>query len=222
MTPVVIAAAGIGSRLNSVIPKPLFPVCGEPNIGRLLRAISKVGLPVSIVLGHRAHDIKNYIEGLEFDLDIVYYLNSEYKLNSPMSSYKFGATIAQESFGDSNDLSIIICADLVISELNLIQFLTLANTKKLAGVSVIRTKTGLGINTDTKGLITEIDTNTNLKFEWGNFASVSTSKLLRSDEKLLSSFVKQNLPYASFITECIDIDTPDDVIIAESLISQIL
>jgi choline kinase len=218
MTFIVIAAAGKGERLNSSTPKPLYPIKGVPNIRRLLESISVTGLPVSIVLGYRSEEIGNYINDLNISSKIYIANNYKFAETSPMDSYKIGA----KTFLGANNISetrcIIICADLVLTHKNLIDFFSIATKTDVAGVSRIRSKSGIGAELNAQGELIRLSSSISQGFEWGNFASVNSTLLLNSNHKLLSELISEKLPIKSFLCDCIDIDTQEDVKIAETLI----
>lgn len=214
---IVIAAAGLGSRLQSPIPKPLYPVGGIPNLQRLIEVCMLTESPVTIVLGHKAKEIQGWIcdFGAESYVSTVY--NPLYLTEPPMTSYKMGAHKAVTNSNNNDENIVILCADLVIRPESLASFLEIAKHDELAGVSYVRSLSGLTTKIE-NNMIVQITESTFGTYEWGNFLSIKAKTLLNSREPLLSSLVSKLLPFPAFITSCIDIDTPDDVFIAENLI----
>lgn len=212
---IVIAAAGLGSRLKSHIPKPLYPIRGIPNLQRLIDAAKVADCPINIVLGHRAKEIEAWIFRFNKEPSITVSYNSRYLTDPPMISYQLGAFSGLSESNSLNDFVAVLCADLVIEPKSLISFLTLAKENELAGVSDVRSSSGLTTVLE-KDMIIDINSSREGMYEWGNFLSIHSQTLLQSREPLMSSLVSKHLPFPAFITSCIDIDTPSDVLAAES------
>ncbi|HEX7672385.1 MAG TPA: NTP transferase domain-containing protein, partial [Polyangiaceae bacterium] len=59
ITRAIVLAAGLGSRLQSDIPKPLRAVSGVPLLVRVLRTLEDVGIKEAvIILGHQGETIR--------------------------------------------------------------------------------------------------------------------------------------------------------------------
>ena len=60
----IILAAGKGTRMKSVVPKVLHPVCGKPIIQYVLDVAKALGsLKTYVVLGYKSEVVKNALEG---------------------------------------------------------------------------------------------------------------------------------------------------------------
>jgi bifunctional N-acetylglucosamine-1-phosphate-uridyltransferase/glucosamine-1-phosphate-acetyltransferase GlmU-like protein len=58
----LILAAGKGTRMRSILPKPLVPFFGAPIVSHLVTAFHQAGIPdVHLVIGHEAELVKNTI-----------------------------------------------------------------------------------------------------------------------------------------------------------------
>lgn len=68
----VILAAGQGSRMNSDLPKVLFPACGKPMIHHVVTALNAAGVDrCVVVVGYRADLVQDSLDsffGIEFAL----------------------------------------------------------------------------------------------------------------------------------------------------------
>lgn len=68
----VVLAAGKGTRMQSDLPKVLFPVCDRPMIHFVLNALSEAGVTRQIVVvGHRADDVRRELAKRDGELDFV-------------------------------------------------------------------------------------------------------------------------------------------------------
>ena len=70
----MILAAGLGTRLlplTETTPKPLFPVAGEPVLGRMIRASARAGCDGVVVNLHHLHEkIEAYLAGNDFGIRV--------------------------------------------------------------------------------------------------------------------------------------------------------
>jgi bifunctional UDP-N-acetylglucosamine pyrophosphorylase / glucosamine-1-phosphate N-acetyltransferase len=58
----VILAAGLGKRMKSTLPKVLHPICGEPMIDHVLRAVREAGVEkIYVVTGHMGEQVQAHI-----------------------------------------------------------------------------------------------------------------------------------------------------------------
>jgi histidinol-phosphate aminotransferase len=75
ITRAIVLAAGLGSRLQSDIPKPIREVSGVPLLVRVLRTLEDVGIQEAvIVLGHRGEQIRRTLQatpGIGLELRFV-------------------------------------------------------------------------------------------------------------------------------------------------------
>ena len=66
----IVLAAGKGTRMESDLPKVLFPVCGKPMIRWVLECLGRAGIDqVALVVGYRADLIQDELsnfDGIEF------------------------------------------------------------------------------------------------------------------------------------------------------------
>lgn len=58
----IVLAAGQGTRMRSVLPKPLHPVCGRPMVSLVIDTISDLdAVQVCVVVGHGGDDVVNAV-----------------------------------------------------------------------------------------------------------------------------------------------------------------
>lgn len=71
----VVLAAGKGTRMQSEMPKVLFPVLGRPMIQYVLDALRQVGVrKIVVVVGYRADDVRLALQGQD---DLVFVEQTE-------------------------------------------------------------------------------------------------------------------------------------------------
>lgn len=218
MSFVIFAAAGLGSRLNSSMPKPLFPIGGKPNIQRLLNITESLALPSCVVLGHRGKEIQEFVESLNLITPTYFVTNENYRSTSPMDSYKIGVNLMVEKGFNSGEFAFVVCADLVIKDNDFLKFLSTTHEGELAGVSTVRSSSGLAVRLNEQMQFERTIIDSTLAHEWGNFARVQIDSFRNANTRLLSEYIVSRSPCDAFVSKCIDIDTPADVMLAESLL----
>jgi NDP-sugar pyrophosphorylase family protein len=85
---VVIAAAGMGSRLGHGIPKCLVEIAGETLIGAQLRLLSAVP-DVRVVVGYREEAVIDSVRSSRSD--VIFVRNPRFRETSTQDSYAMGA-----------------------------------------------------------------------------------------------------------------------------------
>lgn len=88
----VILAAGLGSRLNGGVPKPLVEVGGRPLLAHALQQARAAGCGrVVVVLGNRAEQIRGYLESGTWGVEIEVAYNARYDAPNGVSLLTVGA-----------------------------------------------------------------------------------------------------------------------------------
>lgn len=87
ITRAIVLAAGLGSRLQSDIPKPIREVRGVPLLVRVLRTLEDVGIQEAvIVLGHRGEQIRRTLQSTPgIGLELRFVENPRYQAKNGVS-----------------------------------------------------------------------------------------------------------------------------------------
>jgi NDP-sugar pyrophosphorylase family protein len=105
----MILAAGLGTRLlpaTKTIPKPLFPILGEPVIGRMILDLVRSGCTKIVInVHHLADDVKSFVLSRNWGAEIVL-------VHEPVLLGTGGA-IANAASHFCNDSFIVVNADIV-------------------------------------------------------------------------------------------------------------
>lgn len=59
---IIILAGGKGTRMNSELPKVLFPVAGQPMIERVVSVIEELKIKPVLVVGYKKEEVKDYLK----------------------------------------------------------------------------------------------------------------------------------------------------------------
>jgi CDP-L-myo-inositol myo-inositolphosphotransferase len=86
----LILAAGDGTRIKSVVPKILLPLCGVPLIQRTILTLKDAGITdIIIIVGFKEDVVKNYLgDGSKYGVNISYATNGEYERENGTSILK--------------------------------------------------------------------------------------------------------------------------------------
>jgi len=96
----VILAAGRSTRFKTKKSKLVHTICGRPMLMYPVRALEALGIPMTVVLGHQADEIKNVVDG-EGVKNISYVVQKE-QLGTGNA-----VACAMESFGGAEDILIM-------------------------------------------------------------------------------------------------------------------
>jgi len=131
---VIILAAGVGSRMNSDLPKALQSIAGKPMLIHLLDTVFKLNLnKIHIVIGHLAEQIQNQIQ--------LNYAESKLnkKINFVMQTEQLGTAhaVKQAISYINSDLTLVLYADVPLISIEVLQnLINLAQKQSLALLSV--------------------------------------------------------------------------------------
>ena len=71
-TAVIVLAAGLGTRMNSILPKVLHPVAGRPMILKLLDSLIQIDPDrIVLVIGPDMESVSDAIEAAGYNFEIV-------------------------------------------------------------------------------------------------------------------------------------------------------
>lgn len=127
---VVIAAAGLGSRLGHGIPKCLVEVNGQTVIERQLKLLAPIG-DIRVVVGYMEQAVIDAVRRI--NEDVIFVRNPRYRETTTQDSYALGAHDISGSY-------LFLDGDIVFDSTSLSKFLEFAATKQLAiGVTAAKT-----------------------------------------------------------------------------------
>ena len=67
----VVLAAGRSSRFKTNKSKLLYSVCGQPMILYPIKLLEKMGIPITVVVGYQADELKKIISDAGVEVDYV-------------------------------------------------------------------------------------------------------------------------------------------------------
>lgn len=220
----VIAAAGLGRRMNTSTPKCLAELEGMPNLVRWLTAIPHSKFRTVLVVGYESHKVVERISAYRQGVLIVE--NKQFAQSSALDSYKLGIA----SFLDNCDPAehaafldkpaMIICGDLVMKEIDM-QKLFEAKDEEFCGISPVATSGATSVQLCEDGShIIEISENREERatWFWGNYGNIKAKTILGTKGSFLRDVARANLPIKAVKTQSTDYDTIQDLVIAQKLL----
>ena len=212
--PIVIAAAGLGSRLGHGKPKTLVEVGGRTIMERLLNDCLADEKDIRIVVGYQEQDVVNH--ALSIRKDIIFIRNPDYRDSTASHSYALAARAIRGSM-------IIMDGDLLIRPESWQAFATAApqssqasssRERSLIGVTPSKTQDAVFVRTkgDAKtGLVIEEFTRTEKHaYEWCGMACVDKS-VFEIGKNFVYECIAPNLPLPAFVLDIAEVDTPSDL-----------
>ncbi|MHC4741862.1 MAG: bifunctional UDP-N-acetylglucosamine diphosphorylase/glucosamine-1-phosphate N-acetyltransferase GlmU [Planctomycetota bacterium] len=99
----VILAAGVSSRMNTMMPKVLHEVCGRPMLAYVLDACREVGVNrIYVVVGFSADQVKERFQGYE---------NVEWVVQEEQLGTAHAVLCCQEHLRDFEGQTLVLCGD---------------------------------------------------------------------------------------------------------------
>lgn len=215
MAPIIISAAGIGSRLGLNLPKCLVAIHEHCLIDYQLAALPS-DADVRMVVGFREHDVMNHVNARWPNITFV--RNPHYATTSNTYSITLAARLLSGPY-------IIIDGDLLLDVDSLNAFLDAANTaeESLIGVTPRTTEEAVGVAIE-DGLITQFlragDPGYEAtQYEWSGVAYLK-GVTMTSDVGYVYEVLRRHLPLAAHRIHCLEIDTPRDMSQAMQAVGQ--
>ncbi len=205
---VIINAAGTGTRLGLNSPKSMVSVNGVSLIHRQLRQLEFLE-NITVVVGFRGRDLVDHIWDFRRDVKIV--INHDYLNTGTAASLVLGASSATERV-------ISLDGDLLIQDNDLTSFVQ--QEVNLVGIARQKSKLPVLVEVDNDKAITmgfEVES----EFEWTGLVNLEKNVALTLGTKHVFSGLNAHLPISAVQINCVEIDEPEDILLAESWLSEI-
>ncbi|MEQ2654760.1 NTP transferase domain-containing protein [Desulfovibrio piger] len=196
---IVIACAGIGSRLGLGTTKSLIKINGKPLIQWQLEMLSAIqdDLDIRIVVGFQATEVIKVVKQIRDD--VIFVLNNNYFERKTGSSYYLGAK-------DAHGLIIELDGDLLIHPEDMKKCL---NTKgEWCAYSDISSTDAVFVNLDDQGNVVEFSKESG-QYEWSGPCCLRKEHIEYTDSNVYN-ILERHLPIKGIKVRAYDIDTYDD------------
>ena len=207
-TSVVIACAGLGSRIGAEIPKSLLHIAGKTLIERQLTLITEFYDHVIVVAGYQKKQLIEEIVPFAEKVTIV--MNNDYRTSGTALSLGKAVPFCRE-------YTLFMDGDVLISKSSLLE---VAQTNfDFIGLSLSSSKFPVSAMVNSNLLCTQLmHGETNQKFEWNGFLRIRTRLLTHLGNGHLYPRINSLLPLPGLVLETIEIDYPEDINRAEEWI----
>lgn len=204
----VIAAAGMGSRLQRGIPKALVEVNGRSILSYQLELLRDFP-HVRIVVGYHGEEAAAAAKALRPDIEIV--VNRDYATTNTLQSYYLGVKDLDEPF-------LLLDGDIIPQRESLSAFLDYAQGETVIGIAPVNSEDAVFVHLDQNHCIHSFSRTARSEYEWSNIAVVH-SKLLADKNTYVYQQLEHFLPLPACLVERLEIDTPKDIQYAQTVLS---
>lgn len=197
---VIIAAAGIGSRLGAGMPKCLVQVNGHAVFEYQLKAMSWAD-EIRMVVGYKADEVIDRVSAI--DPNVTFVRNEQFATTNLRQSYYLGAQGITEK-------AIFLDGDTIISKTasNLLLSASRGGEDFIA-VTPIQTASPIYAGVE-KGMVRWFSYDRSSPYELANAAFLSPMKL-EYENTLFYLQLEKYLPTKALAIDCLEVDTPEDL-----------
>jgi choline kinase len=200
----VITAAGLGSRLGLDIPKCLVPVAGRRIIEHMLPLLTEIP-DVRVVVGFRELEVIDVVRRIR--PDALFVRNHDYATTSVSHSLHLAVRHLTEPF-------LIIDGDTIVAEEDFCAFLEhCIGRRNVIGVTQAKTSDAVYVTLDGENNITGFQRSPVTPYEWCGIAYLSDVEM-KKDDPFVFNAIEKHLPLPAKSLRCYEIDTPDDLELA--------
>lgn len=205
---VVIAAAGMGTRLGAGKPKCLIDICGKKLVEYQLDLLKDVQ-NVYMVVGFCELDVIDFVSSLR--KDIIFVRNPDFQHTKTLESYHLAAKVIDGS-------AIFMDGDMIISPSDFSQFMSETFDREfLIGVSERISDDPVYANVVQSGnslTIYGFSYTQKSKYEWANIVYMPAT-LMRGGNENAFEYLQTLLPQSASVLDRLEIDTRKDLEYAE-------
>lgn len=208
----VIACAGLGSRLGMGMPKCMIEVGGMTLLSRLIETLRPLVPRIHVVVGYREELIIEHCA--RHHRDVVIVRNPAFRTTNTAHSIRMGSV-------GMNEKVLYLDGDLIIEPDSLRRFVDAAATVPLL-IGATRAKSSqavfVSVGEDAHrqpALVTAFHRDPTTPWEWAN-VFVGPPALLVEGTRYVYECIEPSLPAAARPLDLYEVDTPEDLELAEA------
>lgn len=224
--PIVIAAAGLGSRLGYGRPKALVEIEGRTMIERLLTGCLADEKDIRIVVGYQEQDVIDHVRNLR--PDVIFVRNPDYRDGAARRSFALGAQAIKQPL-------IMMDADLLVDLASWRAFTAEAHKRAtqggtqaerfLIGITPVNSTDAVFVRTSggipsAPAKIEGFTRKEPQPFEWASIACLDGSCFSTNDKSFVYECLEPYLPLATAVIDIAEIDTPEDMKSAQAWLAK--
>lgn len=207
----VIACAGLGSRLGMGMPKCMIEIDGITLLSRLIHALQPLVPRIHVVVGYREELIIDHCS--RHHRDVVLVRNPEYRTTNTAHSIRLGSV-------GMHDRVLYLDGDLIIDPASLRSFVQAAEkVPLLIGVTRAKSTQAVFVSADGAGdaiqSVSAFHRDPATEWEWANVFA-GPPHLLVSGTRYVYECIEPLLPAAARALELFEVDTPEDLEMAQA------
>ena len=201
---VVIAAAGLGSRLGLGKPKCLVEILETPLIGHLLSLFDMIE-DVRVVIGFEEELVIEYVTAVR--RDVLFVRNPAFRSTTTLYSYALGARYLSEP-------ALFLDADILFEPQSLKLFLdSCSKACPLIGITKSKTVDAVFAHLDSKNNLKRFSRTDISPYEWANIVFAPPAYFEEGDGAVFEH-LKKDLPLPVHSVVSYEVDCPEDLIAA--------
>lgn len=207
----VIACAGLGSRLGMGMPKCMIEIDGVTLLSRLIHALEPLVPRIQVVVGYREELIIEHCS--RHHREVVLVRNPDYRTTNTAHSIRMGSVGMQRRV-------LYLDGDLIIEPGSLRAFVEAASTVPLlVGVTRAKSTQAVFVSTgdDEHGAVGKVfafHRDPVTPWEWANIFA-GPPDLLVPGTRYVYECIEPLLPAAARALELFEVDTPEDLALAQ-------
>ncbi len=210
---VIIAAAGVGSRLGKGVPKVLVEVAGRKIIEYQLKLLEDID-HVRIIVGYLEDEVIKVAKSIRPDIEFV--RNPWFRETTTLQSFYLGVK-------DLNEPFVIMDGDIIFDQKDFHNFMDYCQDgRDTIGVSMRIAENPVYVDIERNGdslTARGFQTNPATGYEWANIACLNPG-ILAYEKTYVYQRLAEHLPLRAFTLDKLEVDTINDLEIAESILAQ--
>ena len=205
---IVIAAAGMGKRLGKGIPKSLVRVNGKMICEYQLELLKDVQ-NVFMVVGFCEDEVMDAVQKIR--KDVIFVRNPDYRHTKTLESYYLASKLIKGE-------ALYMDGDMILSPTDFEQFMNKCVKHNLCvGVSKRISDDPVYAFTNDNNQVIRFSYEGKSDYEWANLLYIDSDKL-KSGKENVFEYISRYLPINYEIVDRLEVDTPEDLNLAENLV----
>lgn len=209
---VVIAAAGMGTRLGAGRPKCLVEVCGRKIIDYQLEILKDVP-HLYMVVGFCEQEVIEYVSKIR--RDVIFVRNPDFQHTKTLESYYLASRVIDGK-------AIFMDGDMILEPTSFTSFLRHgAEQTLLVAVSqrISEDPVYANMRTESPLVVKDFSYTEKSGYEWANAVSIEAAHL-RGGKSHVFEYLRELLPASAVVIDRMEIDTPEDLQYAEQRLTK--
>ncbi len=201
----IVSCAGLGTRLGLDIPKCLLEIHGRTIIDRQLELLKNIE-DVRVVVGFKEQLVIEHVRTVR--PDVVFVRNPDYARTSNTYSLWLGSRFIKKPY-------VILDGDLIVNPRHFSAFLRQAASSKrsIVGITRIKTEDAVFVQLNAQKQVVAFERHSSSFAEWCGIAYLAGITIEAKGDFVYRQ-ISPYLPLPAFEFDCYEVDTPQDLDLA--------